>query len=184
MNNVRVRPVMIYPAEIVLGAILFCVAVTFTIFPAVLEHSPTGFETRGLIHHLWHYVLLSSSGLVLVAHYYHGRFGAYAPRLRLLGLIGLMAALIVNLAAVIVADFQSPPIEAGGIDIGLRVAAIIFLIVRVQAIVRPPRISIEASPGAPPSAGAAVALQILTERNRDERSVLRRLARRNEERKP
>jgi hypothetical protein len=130
---------LLFPAEITLAGSLTLLAVIFTVFPEALEHSPVSFETRGWIHHAWHYLLLLAASLTLVSHI---RSDPWTARTRLLGLLGLVLALTLNLIAEISADLSNPALRAGGLDIGLRVAAISFLIIRIRMIVNPPTVNV------------------------------------------
>lgn len=91
------------PYQLPIVLCLFGVAVVFTFWPTLLEHSPVSFEARGVVHHAWHYALLSSASLTLVA-----MFSTRAWRLKaeLIGLIGLIGALGMNFVAMVADAFE------------------------------------------------------------------------------
>lgn len=60
------RTALLHPFQLPVCVCLFVVAIVFTIFPEALEHSPVSFETRGVLHHIWHYALLFGALLVLI----------------------------------------------------------------------------------------------------------------------
>jgi hypothetical protein len=139
MNRMRKRlgvAVLLHPAEVSLTLSLLTVSLVFTAFPGFLEHSPVAFETRGLVHHAWHYTLLAGSatalaGLLLFDH-------AWARSMRLYGLLALVLVVLLNLIAAVTEDLTRPGVSTGGLDLALRVSTIGFLSLRIRTIVRPP----------------------------------------------
>lgn len=143
----RLRTIaLVWPAELCLVLSLLLTSVVFTVFPEALEHTPISFETRGIIHHAWHYLILASSASAAAGLMAMGNGGQkhalhWAPRARLMGLIGIMVSLLLNLIAVVSDDLSGGP-PAGGLDLALRAAVVVFLGIRVYQIVRPPELQV------------------------------------------
>ena len=110
-------------------AYLFVVLGTvFTLSPEFLEHSPIGFEKRGAVHHVWHYMILIG-GLTLL-------FGLLTEDrvLEALGLVGCGAPVLLNLVASLTAEDESlsgPLSAASGIDIVVRLAVLGLIAARL-----------------------------------------------------
>lgn len=102
-------------------AITFCLAVVsviFTIFPDLLAHAPAGFETRGYVHHVWHYMLLAGALATFIG------LCAARPRVELAGLSLLIAALTINLLTLAYIGDQYPQ---QGIALAVRFAVLVGL---------------------------------------------------------
>lgn len=131
----RARLVLLGQSTLPILAALFVIAVTFTITPATLDHSPVAFETRGLVHHGFHYGLLAGALLGLAGALTTNKRGNW---LELVGLILVTAAIVMNLTALI-ADSTHPDGEAlSGVGLALRVGAIVQLGVRIWILVTRP----------------------------------------------
>ncbi len=132
----RVRSVLLLgQSTLPILVCLVLVAVVFTISPKALDHAPVAFETRGVIHHVWHYTLLGGSLLAL--------FGALTLHKRglmveLVGLILVVAALALNLTALLAGD---EPVR--GVGLALRAGAMLQLAVRIWILVVRPTAEIQ-----------------------------------------
>lgn len=128
------------------------VSVVFTIWPEVLQHSPVGFETRGILHHVWHYSLLAGSVLALVGMFWTNQ--RLRLRIELAGLFVLMGAMTMNLIAIVafISDGGRVGAEAetSGLDLALRVGIILGLACRAFIIVTAPIVTVR-----PPKNGDA-----------------------------
>ena len=87
---------------------LYALAITFvllgtifTLFPETLEHSPVGFEKRGVVHHFWHGTLLIGALALLIGLVMRDRL------FEAIGLIGVGLAVLLNLVAQVTADDES-----------------------------------------------------------------------------
>ncbi len=129
---------LLHPFQLPLVLALAVLSVVFTVSPETLDHTPISFETRGVVHHIWHYTLLVGSLLATV-----GMFVAHRRRLQieLSGLFLLTGALAMNLVASIaeatttVAD-GSPT----GLGMALRAGVIIGLLIRAYTVAREPTV--------------------------------------------
>ncbi|MCA1571717.1 MAG: hypothetical protein LC798_15665 [Chloroflexi bacterium] len=133
---------LLHPYELPLAASAFIIAIVFTVLPDVLEHSPVGFETRGIIHHVWHYALLLGAALNLI-----GRFakGAVALTLQGVGLALLLGCLLLNLSALVTAEIAGSAAEPlSGLSVALRVALIVGICVRLFIIAERPTVDVGA----------------------------------------
>lgn len=115
------RTALLHPFQLPVVVSLLTVAIVFTVSPRLLEHSPVSFETRGVIHHAWHYGLLFGALLALIGlfmtrpvrHIGRGRFKVKLPfgvRLEPLGvefagLVLLALAVALNLVALTANEF-------------------------------------------------------------------------------
>lgn len=133
--------ILLQPFQLSLALALAAVSVVFTIWPQVLDHSPVSFERRGIVHHVWHYMLLAGSLVTL-----GGMFSAGRRRLRveLVGLCLLVGALGVNLVAVIADPHAS---NVSGLGVALRSAAILGLSVRAFIVATEPTVNLRADGG-------------------------------------
>lgn len=119
------------PFELLLAACLFVLGVVMILSPTVLEHTPISFETRGVIHHLWHYSLIAGGALTL--------FGLLwdrprlALRIELVGLCVMWVAIAENLIAVVT---DGRPVS--GMLLATRVAILSWLVVRAYALLTQP----------------------------------------------
>lgn len=133
---------ILHPFQLPLVLVLAVLSIAFTIAPETLNHTPISFETRGIIHHVWHYTLLGGALLALV-----GMFAAARRRLQieLSGLFLLAAALTMNLvglftvSAATATTGDEPP---SGLGMALRVGVIVGLLVRAYTVAREPTVQI------------------------------------------
>lgn len=118
--------------EAALAAALLVVAVIFTVWPEALEHAPVGFETRGIVHHAWHYMLLFGSGAMLA--------GVVIPDVRaeLAGLALTISMATMNLTALLSDSLSGDPsavtTAVAGYGIGLRVGLVVGLSLRLWVL--------------------------------------------------
>lgn len=134
------------PFQLPIMLAVFLVSVVFTISPDTLQHTPISFETRGFIHHTWHYSLMLGSLLGVV-----GMFWTNPRRLQaeLAGLFILMGALTMNLIA-LVAFAVSPSSDAeepSGLGMAIRAGVILGLAVRAYIVVAQPVVTVTATKG-------------------------------------
>ncbi len=133
------------PCQLPLMLVLGALSIVFTIWPDVLQHSPISFETRGVLHHVWHYSLLAGSMLALV-----GMFSTRAYRLRveLSGLSILLGAMTMNLIALVAAVSSAgrvgDVVETSGLDLALRFGILVGLASRAFVIVTAPVVTVKA----------------------------------------
>ena len=112
-----------------LGVVFTALGTLFTFSPELLEHSPVGFEARGVIHHIWHYTVLIG-GMALV-------IGVWLrdDLIEALGLAACGLAVLLNTLSISTADYDSIGTSfntgASGIDIALRVIILVGVIVRL-----------------------------------------------------
>lgn len=129
------------PYQLPIVLCLFGVAVVFTFWPNLLEHSPVSFESRGLVHHAWHYALLASSSLTLV-----GMLSTRPWRLKaeLIGLIGLVGAVGVNFVAMLADALGNSPEESSlnGLTLAVRFALILGFTVRAFIVATEPTVDL------------------------------------------
>lgn len=135
--------VLLQPFQLTLVLTLVAVSVVFTIWPEFLDHAPVSFERRGIVHHIHHYMLLAGATLTAV-----GMVSAGSRRLRteLVGLCLLIGALGVNLVAE-VAHAAGADQAASGLDIALRVAAVVGLTLRAYIVATEPTVSLRSNGG-------------------------------------
>lgn len=117
---------------------MFLVSVVFTIWPEALEHTPIGFEQRGLIHHIWHYSLLFGSTAALF-----GQFIATKRRLQLelVGLIIVTSAVAMRFITVLAeTGFREFP----GLALALYLSTITMLLLRCYVIIKQPTVLLPA----------------------------------------
>ena len=114
--------VLVHGFELALALALTVVALVFTAFPEALSHVPVGFENRGIIHHVFHYALLTGALLSLI-----GLVGENA-RAEMMGLILLAGAISINLIALVTGG------DPEGIAIAFRSAALIGVLSRLYLI--------------------------------------------------
>ncbi len=137
---------VLMPFQLPLMLFLGVLSLVFTIWPGVLQHSPISFETRGIIHHVWHYSLLAGSLLALV-----GMFWTSPRRLRveLSGLFLLMGAMTMNLIA-LVSAVSSAGVgvtqETSGLDLALRFGVLAGLASRVVVLMTAPVATVKPPP--------------------------------------
>lgn len=126
-----------HPAEFCIAWSLFAVSIVFWVTPDALEHTAVAFETRGILHHVWHGVLTAASALILMGLMWSYNKWIVKFKVRLLGLLGLFATLLMNLtSAVFDSVTTSGDDMLGGIDFALRVAVITFLTIRIETVAR------------------------------------------------
>lgn len=119
---------------------VFAAAVIFTIWPSALEHSPISFERRGVIHHIWHYTLLSGCLVTL-----YGMFSAHRLRAQIefFGQVTLVVALALNFIAqtsTLVDEGASRAVLEGvtGVGLALRAGIILHLALRAWVLFKRP----------------------------------------------
>lgn len=130
---------LLNPYQLCIVGALFVVAVVFTIWPETLEHAPISFERNGVIHHVWHYALLASTGAVL-----WGMFSSSERRLRieLAGVFILAGCVGLNLTAIVFDAVERHGTDVAGFGIGIRAGLLAALLVRAWSLVREPLVDI------------------------------------------
>ncbi len=131
---------LLLPFQLPLVLTLAALSVVFTVAPETLDHTPISFETRGVVHHVWHYTLLAGSLLATV-----GMFVVHRRRLQieLSGLCLLTGALAMNLMVLIAEAMTTVADEAPtGLGMALRAAVIIGLLIRAYTVAREPTVQI------------------------------------------
>lgn len=121
MKRIR-RVALLHPFQLPISLAMFGVAILFTAFPEALEHTPVSFETRGIIHHLFHYSLLIGGALSVIGLFLCGRL---ALPVEFVGLLLLAVALALNLTALVSAELNpedTPPLS--GLVVALRLAVL------------------------------------------------------------
>ncbi len=116
--NPRIRAALLRQSPLPILVTLLAVAIVFTLSPEALSHSPVSFETRGIIHHVWHYTLLGGTLLGLI-----GAVIVDRRSMELVGLILVEAALALNLIAIVTFEITGvgPGDAASGLGVALRV---------------------------------------------------------------
>ncbi len=116
--NPRIRAALLRQSPLPILVTLLAVSIVFTLSPEALSHSPVSFETRGIIHHVWHYTLLGGTLLGLI-----GAVIVDRRSMELVGLILVEAALALNLIAIVTFEITGvgPGDAASGLGIALRV---------------------------------------------------------------
>lgn len=106
-----------------LGATFAVLGTLFTLFPEFLEHSPIGFEKRGIVHHGWHYLILLGGFSLVLGVWLRDR------ALEAFGLVACGFPVLLNLVAIFTAtdDFR----DTSGIDIALRLVVICAALARL-----------------------------------------------------
>ncbi len=127
---------LLYPLQFPLVLALFLVSAVFTAWPEALEHSPISFETRGFVHHIWHYTLLVGAALVLVGMLWNNR---RRLQVELSGLFLLIGAMGMNFLAVATASGPEAP---NGLTIAVRFGVIAGLVLRAWIIISEPVVEI------------------------------------------
>lgn len=136
------RAVLLTNPTVIIAVGLFFLAVTFTIWPRVLEHAPISFEKLGVIHHIWHYSLLGGSVLTI-----YGAFSASIYRLQyeLIGWLILLNALVMNLVAQLDLFFNAGPLAVHegvtGLGLGIRGILIALVLLRMFVLYFEPKVS-------------------------------------------
>lgn len=117
---------------VAIGATYSILGTLFTISPELLEHSPVGFETRGILHHVFHYLILIG-GLALTL--------AVSIRDRVMEIAGLVACgvpTLLNLLALATADAESIGVSlnesVSGMDIAVRLIVLAVIAGRLVEI--------------------------------------------------
>lgn len=118
-----------------LSVSLTTVALVFTFWPDALDHSPIAFETRGFVHHAWHYALLAGAALTLLGILWRGRRQIF---IELSGVAILIAVLSMNLLALVAQAYQPGEPAADGLAVTLRVALIVGLCFKAWTIITGP----------------------------------------------
>lgn len=105
-------------ATLSLGVIFTLLGTAFTVSPEFLEHSPVGFEQRGVIHHTFHYLILLGGFTLVTGVLFRDRL------LETVGLWGCVLPVALNLTALLTAgDLR----DESGVDIALRLVVIFAL---------------------------------------------------------
>ncbi len=132
------------PFQLPLILALGVVSIVFTIWPDALQHTAISFETRGVLHHIWHYSLLFGSVLTVV-----GMFWTDARRLRveLSGLFILMGSVMMNVIAQVASAAVGGEDGASGLGMALRFGILVGMASRAFVIVAAPVVSVKAPPG-------------------------------------
>lgn len=135
------RVLLLHPFQLPLSVCLFAVAVVFTVFPQALEHSPVSFETRGIIHHAFHYALLLGGGCSVIGLFMCGRA---ALQVELGGLTLLLAALALNLTALIAGELTHDAAvdPLSGLGAALRVGVMLGIAVRMYIVLAQPTVEL------------------------------------------
>ncbi len=137
-SRLRGRTVLLlHPIELPIVACILLVAVAFTLAPDTLEHTAVSFEQRGIVHHAWHYTLLSGAVLTLVGLLTQSRI---AFRVEFAGLMLLIIAFAVNLIAVMTSGD-----EISGLALATRCGMLIGLGVRAWIVLTQPTIVVRAT---------------------------------------
>lgn len=141
--NVRMRSprsvLLFHPFHLPIHFSLFIVSIIFTLWPESLEHAPVAFETRGVIHHAWHYGLLLGSGLTVL-----GLFQAGRRRLKveLIGLVLVFVALTMNLIALAFHATDEGGEPLNGLQVAVRLGVITGVLVRVYILAAEPVLAV------------------------------------------
>ncbi len=122
---------LLRPFEFPLVVVLCALAVVFTVAPEALDHAPISFETRGVIHHIWHYGLMAGS-LLTLAGLLSGR-----DKIEFAGLLVLIVVIAENLIAVV---SDTGPVL--GLTIAYRSALLTGLAIRAYTLIRRPVIEV------------------------------------------
>ena len=133
--------VLLYAPIFVIGVCFVILGTLYTIFPELLEHTPVSFETRGPIHHLWHYLLLLGGfGLVIGIWIRHLQTENWA-----LWICG--GVVMLNFVALIAEDIaNNSTVELSGMDAAARIVVLLTVVLRLYAInVANPKIARELS---------------------------------------
>jgi hypothetical protein len=147
MKNPR-TVIAMNPGTVCITFAILIVAVVFTIWPDVLEHSPIAFETRGVIHHVWHYALMIGAAMTLI-----GEFGAFRKALvvEMVGVSLLTSAVAMNLAAMVVAamtlesqgHFEGGGGAPSGLGMALRAGVVAMYLIRTWVLVYQPIVRVQ-----------------------------------------
>lgn len=135
---------LLHPYQLPLVVSLVVIAVVFTIWPDALDHSPISFETRGIIHHVWHYTLLTGSLVTLYAMLW--AHPARRIQAEVIGLLALGATVALNFIALAADTFDGTPAEGSGLGLGLRAALIIGFGLRLYTLVWQPTVQVSIEP--------------------------------------
>lgn len=134
--------VLANPFEFPIALTLFLVAVVFTLFPEVLEHTAISFEQRGVIHHWgFHYPLLFGSAAMVAGLLMHPPPGFI---MEFAGLVLVFLALMLNLTAMLADELAGGEPDASGLGIAIRAALMIGIATRAWIIVKRPTITVAA----------------------------------------
>ncbi len=132
---------LLQPVLVPTVLLLLVLSVVFTIWPEALNHTPISFETRGFVHHAWHYTLFAGSLLTTI-----GLFVNHRRRLQieLSGLCLLVGALTMNAVALIADSTNLTPDEApfSGLGMALRVGLIVGLLIRAYTVAIEPTVQV------------------------------------------
>lgn len=131
---------LLLPFQLPFVISMLIISVIFTVAPNALSHTAVAFETRGIVHHVWHYTLLIGSALAL-----YGMMSARSRRLlcEMWGLALLFAAIAFNLTAVIADGVGGEGVV--GLTVAFRSAALFGLLVRLYILFARPAVDLPAS---------------------------------------
>ncbi len=131
---------LLHPFQLPLVLGLVVLATVFTVWPAALSHVPISFETRGIVHHIWHYTMFAGA---LLATYGMVAISRRRLQIELAGLALVIGALAMNLVARISEWAIGPEDEApNGLGLMLRIVVIVGLLVRAYTIAREPTVQV------------------------------------------
>ncbi len=130
------KAVLLDNITVLLLAVLLAVSVVFIIWSDALDHTPTGFESQGVAHHIWHYTMMGSSALALI-----GMFGTFRFSLpmELVGKIVLTGCLILNLLAVLTEANTHGGDQPDGVRVALQFGVILVFLLRVYILIFRPQ---------------------------------------------
>jgi hypothetical protein len=137
------------PGTVCITGGILLVSIVFTLWPDLLEHSPIMFETRGLIHHAWHYALMLGATLTLIGEFWASR---RALAVELLGVSMLTSAVAMNLAAMVTAALAAEQhighFEGGstgapsGFGMALRAGVVAMYLIRSWVLIYQPQVRV------------------------------------------
>lgn len=134
------RVALLQPFQFPIMLMLTVVATVMIFWPEVLEHAATSFETRGIIHHIWHYGLLFGSVTALV-----GMVSSSVHRLKIevIGVLVVIGMLLMNFIALATGD-DTPDGEGpmNGLGFAIRLGVLLGLATRAFIILREPTVTI------------------------------------------
>lgn len=139
------RVALLHPFEFPTVLCLLLLTIVFTVSPGTLEHSPVSFETRGIVHHVWHYTLLFGSVFAFAGLVIERRVGSIEVGLilELIGITLLLAALAMNFTALALGDEEGPVLS--GLGAAVRVGVMAGFATRMWIIAARPTVTMRAS---------------------------------------
>ena len=125
----RKEYVLLYAPIFAIGVCFVILGSLYTAFPNLLVHSPVSFETRGSIHHLWHYTILVG-GFALTIGVWQRHLMAEVVGLWACGLV-----ILLNLVALFAEDVSTgSDTELSGMDAASRIVLLLTIGLRLYAI--------------------------------------------------